>query len=162
MPLPVDDMLRDANLTVKTASLSRNLDIFGCCMLLDGYVRVYDTNQGDYVPSFYPAGTLLFDPDSEWIYGEGSKRNTLIHEMIHWDKDQTYFKILERKSRKTKEELYPIMCRQSRRDFEPPSGKRTKQNEVEWLEWQAHRLAPRVLMPKAMFIKKAEEFLGLV
>lgn len=160
MPLPVDDMLRDANLTVKTASLSRNLDIFGCCMLLDGYVRVYDTNQGDYVPSFYPAGTLLFDPDSEWIYGEGSKRNTLIHEMIHWDKDQTYFKILERKSRKTKEELYPIMCRQSRRDFEPPSGKRTKQNEVEWLEWQAHRLAPRVLMPKAMFIKKAEEFLS--
>ena len=159
MPLPVEDMLSDAKLTVETASLSRNLDIFGCCMLLDGYVRVYDAEKDDYVPTFYPAGTLLFDPDSEWAYGEGCKRNTLIHEMIHWDKDQTYFRILERKNRKAKEELYPIMCRQSRRNFEPPSGKRTKQNEVEWLEWQAHRLAPRVLMPKAMFIKKAEEFL---
>lgn len=36
MPLPVEDMLSDAKLTVETASLSRNLDIFGCCMLLDG------------------------------------------------------------------------------------------------------------------------------
>lgn len=160
MPLPIETMLQKANLTVKTASLSRNLDIFGCCMLLDGYVRIYDSEEGDYVPTFYPAGTLLFDPDSEWAYGEGCKRNTLIHEMIHWDKDQVYFKILERKNRKAKEELYPIMCRQSRRNFEPPSGKRTKQNEVEWLEWQAHKLAPRVLMPKAMFIKKAEEFLN--
>lgn len=159
MPLPIDDMLRDANLTVMTASLSRNLDIFGCCMLLDGYVLIYDSEKDDFVPTFYHAGTLLFDPGSEWAYGEGCKRNTLIHEMIHWDKDQTYFKILERKNRKAKEELYPIMCRQSRRNFEPPSGKRTKQNEVEWLEWQAHRLAPRVLMPKAMFIKKAEELL---
>lgn len=160
MPLPIEDMLQKADLTVKTASLSGNLDIFGCCMLLDGYVRTYDSEKGDYVPTFYPAGTLLFDPDSEWVYGEGCKRNTLIHEMIHWDKDQMYFKILERKNRKAKEELYPIMCRQSRRNFEPPSGKRTKQNEVEWLEWQAHKLAPRVLMPKAMFIKKTEELLN--
>lgn len=160
MPLPIEDMLQKADLTVKTASLSRNLDIFGCCMLLDGYVRTYDSEKGDYVPTFYPAGTLLFDPDSEWAYGEGCKRNTLIHELIHWDKDQMYFKILERKNRKAKEELYPIMCRQSRRNFEPPSGKRTKQNEVEWLEWQAHKLAPRVLMPKAMFVKKAEELLN--
>ena len=160
MPLPVEEMLRDAKLTVETASLSRNLDVFGCCMLLDGYVRIYDAEKGDYVLTFYPAGTLLFDPDSEWAYGEGCKRNTLIHEMIHWDKDQTYFRILERKNRKAKEDLYPIMCRQSRRNFEPPSGKRTKQNEVEWLEWQAHRLAPRVLMPKAMFIKKAEELMN--
>lgn len=160
MPLPIEDMLRDAKLTVKTASLSRNLDIFGCCLLLDGYVQIYDRDTDTYKSAFYPAGTLLFDPDSEWMYGEGSKRNTLIHEMIHWDKDKTYFKILERKNRKAKEELYPIMCRQSRRNFEPPSGKRTKQNEVEWLEWQVHRLAPRILMPRAMFIKKAEEFLS--
>ena len=48
---------------------------------------------------------------------------------------------------------------EKRTNFEPPSGKRTKQNEVEWLEWQAHRLAPRVLMPKNMFRKKAEELL---
>lgn len=118
MPLPVEEMIAKAGLTIKTASLSRNLDVFGCCMLLDGYVRVYDPDKKDYVPTFYPAGTLIFDPNSEWAYGEGFKRNTLIHEMIHWDKDLTYFKILEQKNRKAKEELYPIMCRQSRTNFE--------------------------------------------
>lgn len=159
MPLPIDEMLAEAKLKVETASLSRNLDVFGCCMLLDGYVQIYDSEKDDYVPAFYPAGTLLFDPESEWAYGEGCKRNTLIHEMIHWDKDQTYFKILERKNRKAKEELYPIMCRQSKGNYEPPSGKKTKQNEVQWLEWQAHKLAPRVLMPKDMFHQKALELL---
>ena len=36
MPLPVEKILEDAKLTVKEVSLSRNLDIFGCCLLLDG------------------------------------------------------------------------------------------------------------------------------
>lgn len=36
MPLPIDEMLHEAKLKVETASLSRNLDVFGCCMLLDG------------------------------------------------------------------------------------------------------------------------------
>lgn len=160
MALPIDEMLKAAKLTVETAPLSKNLDIFGCCLLLDGYVNVYYPAEDKYVPTFYKAGTLLFDPNSEWIYGEGCKRNTLIHEMVHWDKDHTYFQILQRKNRKAKEQLYPIMCRQSRANYEPPYGKRTKQNEVEWLEWQAHRLAPRILMPKDMFRKKAEEYLS--
>ena len=50
--------------------------------------------------------------------------------------------------------LYPIMCRQSETFYEPPEGKKTKENEVKWLEWQAHRLAPRVLMPFEMFQKE--------
>lgn len=159
MPLPVDRMIKEAGLTVETASLSRDLDIFGCCLLLDGEVHIYDSVTDTYKSAFYPAGTLLFDPLSEWAYGEGCKRNTLIHEMLHWEKDRTYFKILELKNRKAKEQLYPIMCRQSRINYEPPSGKRTKHNEVQWLEWQAHRLAPRILMPHGPFSQKTKELL---
>lgn len=159
MPLPVEKILSDAGLTVQTAALSRDLDIFGCCLLLDGYVDIYDPETDEYTPQFYPANTLLFDPQSEWAYGEGSKRNTLIHEFLHWEKDKAYFRILSLKNQKAKEQLYPIMCRQSRTDFEPSRGKRTKQNEVQWLEWQAHKLAPRLLMPKEMFRRKAHEYL---
>lgn len=159
MALPVDQMINDAKLTVKTASLSRDLDIFGCCLLQDGYVDIYDKESRRSMPMLFKAGTLLFDPDSEWMYGKGSKRNTLIHEMIHWDKDKRYFEILTYKHKKDSEKLYPIMCRWSKTFFEPAEGKKTKLNEVQWLEWQAHRLAPRVLMPKKMFRKKAEELL---
>lgn len=51
------------------------------------------------------------------------------------------------------------MCRQSETNYVPPEGKNTKENEVRWLEWQAHRLAPRVLMPCDMFKKKALEII---
>ena len=159
MPLPVDDMLKKAGLVVEQVALSKDLDIFGCCIFLDGNVNIYDTEKDERVQKRYRAGTILVDPGSAWAYGEGSRRNTLIHEMLHWEKDKRYFEILALRYQNSQEPLLPIMCRQSRTDYEPARGKRTKQNELQWLEWQAHKLAPRVLMPKEMFKKKALEFL---
>ncbi len=159
MPLPVDEILKTMKLTVMEASLSRNMDIFGCCLLLDSEVKVFDREEGTSSFVFYPAGTVLLDPASEEMYGEGAKRNTLIHEALHWEKDKTYFEILKVKNALAAEKLYPIMCRQSETFYEPPEGKKTKENEVKWLEWQAHRLAPRVLMPFEMFKKKALELI---
>ena len=159
MPLPVNKILQEAGLTVQEVSLSRNLDIFGWCLLLDAEVEVYDHQTGFSNIVAYPGGTILIDPDSEAMYGEGAKRNTLIHEALHWEKDKTYFEILAIKNAAVAEKLYPIMCRQSETFFKPPEGKKTKENEVKWLEWQAHRLAPRVLMPYDSFKKKALEFI---
>lgn len=105
MPLPVDEILQKANLTVKEASLSRNLDIFGCCLLLDGEVEIYDHEQGTSKTVSFPARTVLIDPDSEAMYGEDAKRNTLIHEALHWEKDKTYFEILAVKNAAASEKL---------------------------------------------------------
>lgn len=160
MPLPVEKILADEGLMVKEVSLSKVLDIFGCCMLLDGQVTIYDEETESYCIKSFPAGTILFDPKTEAMYGEGSKRNTLMHEALHWEKDKMYFEILKLKSQTASEKLYPIMCRQSKTFYEPPEGKKTKENEVKWLEWQAHRLAPRVLMPYEMFRKKALEVIA--
>ena len=159
MPLPVEQILADAHLTVIEVSLSKNLDIFGCCLLLDGEVQVYNKETGSMEARNYPAGTILIDPGYVERYGEGAKRNTLIHEALHWEKDKRYFEILQIKNRVSSEKLYPIMCRQSETYYEPPEGKKTKENEVRWLEWQAHRLAPRVLMPRDMFKQKALEII---
>lgn len=159
MPLPVDEILNTMGLTVREASLSRNLDVFGCCLLLDGEVEIFDHENNTSSLVSYSAGTVLIDPDSELMYGEGAKRNTLIHEALHWEKDKTYFEILAVKNALAAEKLYPILCRHSETFYEPPEGKKTKENEVRWLEWQAQRLAPRVLMPSEMFRKKALEFL---
>lgn len=155
MPLPVNEILKTMKLTVMEASLSRNMDIFGCCLLLDSEVEVFDREEGTSSLVFYPAGTVLLDPASEEMYGEGAKRNTLIHEALHWEKDKTYFEILKVKNALVAEKLYPIMCRHTETFYEPPEGKKTKENEVRWLEWQAHRLAPRILMPVKMFRKKS-------
>lgn len=161
MPLPVDKILNELGLTVKEEKLSKNGDIFGCCLLLDGEVEVYDEEKKAYTNKQYMAGTILIDPNTESTYGEGSKRNTLIHEAIHWEKDRTYFKVLSMRNRIASEKLYPIMCRQSDIFYEPSLGKKTRANEVKWLEWQAHRLAPRILMPKNSFKKKALELIDV-
>lgn len=160
MPLPVEKILQQEKLTVKEVTLSKVLDVFGCCMLLDGQVTVYDKETDSYHEESFPAGTILFDPKSAEIHGEGSKRNTLMHEALHWEKDRMYFEILKLKNQSASEKLYPILCRESKTFFEPPEGKKTKENEVKWLEWQAHRLAPRVLMPYNMFRQKALELIA--
>jgi len=160
MPLPVDDILKDMGLRVEEASLSTNLDVFGCCLLLDSSVDIYNHSSKEYTPTSFEAGTILIDPLSKAFYGEGLKRNTLIHEAIHWEKDKRYFEILEIKNKIASEKLYPILCRQSETFFAPLEGKNTKENEVKWLEWQAHRLASRILMPKNSFKKKALEYIG--
>ena len=159
MALPVEEILRVAGLTVQEVSLSRNLDIFGCCMLLDGEVEVYDKESGTSYFRTFPAGTVLVDPDSQAWYGEGARRNTLMHEALHWEKDKVFFEILALKNKDASDKLCPIMCRQTNTFYEPPENKKTKENEVKWLEWQAHRLAPRVLMPYEMFKKKALELI---
>ena len=71
---------------------------------------------------FYPAGTVLLDPASE-MSGEGAKRNTLIHEALHWEKDKTYFEILKVKNALVAEKLSdyvgtlkPFMSHQRKRN----------------------------------------------
>ena len=43
MPLPVEQIIDNMGLNVQEVNLSDNMDIFGCCLLLDGDVDVYDT-----------------------------------------------------------------------------------------------------------------------
>lgn len=159
MPIPVEKILEDMGLTVHETSLSKDLDVFGCCLILDGRIDVYNQETGLYISTEFNAGTVLIDPLSEAVYGEGSKRNTLVHEALHWEKDKVYFEILQLKNKDASEKLFPILCRQSETFFTPSEGKNTKENEVRWLEWQAHRLAPRILMPKDNFKKKAIEYI---
>lgn len=160
MSLPVDDIIKKMELTVVEEQLSSNLDVFGCCLLLDSDIQVYDAKMNEYKDKFFKAGTIVIDPISAVMYGEGSKRNTLVHEMIHWDKDKAYFQILNVRNKRTAVKLYPIMCRQSEKYYQPSEGSKTKENQIRWLEWQAHRLAPRILMPYKTFKDKALELLG--
>lgn len=154
MPLPLYEIIEKLDLEIKEVILSENMDIFGCCLLLDGEVPIFNEEKQQYVPTFFQKGTILIDKNCVKFHTEGFNRNTLIHEIIHWEKDQTYFKILNIRN-SDEDNISPIMCRQSESHFEPTAGKKTKENEVKWLEWQAHKLAPRILMPKEAFTSKA-------
>lgn len=160
MPLPILKIINQMKLDVQEVTLSSNMDIFGCCLLADGFVEIYDVNTKNYISNFYKEGTILIDFCCSNIYGEGFKRNTLVHEIIHWEKDKAYFNILKIKEKSNSQNLKTIMCRQSETYFQPSDGKKTKENELQWLEWQAHKLAPRVLMPINSFKKKTKQLIS--
>ena len=100
IPLPVEEMIQKMRLTVQEVDLSENLDIFGCCLLLDSDVKIYDRADNEYKDAFFKAGTILIDPHSAAFYGEGARRNTIVHEMLHWEKDKRYFEILKIKNKR--------------------------------------------------------------
>lgn len=159
MPVSVDEILKKMGLKIYQERLSRDLDVFGCCLLLDAKIKTYNDNSNEYIYKNFNKGTIIIDPVVSDLYGEGFRRNTIIHEIVHWEKDKVYFEILNLKNKSVSEKLSPIMCKQSEMFFTPPEGSKTKINEIRWLEWQAHRLAPRILMPKNNFKNKALEIL---
>lgn len=155
MALPVEQILEEEGLRVVEENLSNNGDVFGCCVLAESEVPVIDPATNQVVYKHYSAGTILIDPNSEVRLSEGAKRNTLMHEAIHWEKDRTYFQIKMQREAMSREDAQPFMCRTSQSFYTPTA----KKDELRWLEWQAHRLAPRVLMPAYTFKLKAEELL---
>lgn len=158
--LPVEEIIENMGLSIESYPLSQNQDVLGCCMLLDGVVPIYDSGKNTYQDKFFNSGTIIVDVDLKNSNDIGRYRNTLIHEALHWEKDKTYFEILSMRRPDLMSDLYPIMERRSEFHFEPSKNKKSEENQIGWLEWQVHRLAPRLLMPKPTFIKKAEELLN--
>ena len=80
----------------------------------------------------------------------GSVNNTIVHECVHWDKHKKAFALV----RLYDSSLSNIGCKviggvaENRRD------------SVDWMEWQANALAPRIQMPITMFKKKVEQLIS--
>lgn len=121
MPLPIDKILNAEGLKVEYVTLSKNTDIFGCCLLIDDYVDVYDAKTDEFHREKYNAGTILIDSEYGFSYDKYAQRNTLVHEALHWEKDRKFFEIL--KIRKPSL-VRPIMCRRSSAFYEPPDKKK--------------------------------------
>lgn len=160
--LPVNKIIECMGLNLQHHNLSENHDVLGCCTLLEGNVPIYQTKSKRYEEKYFDHGTIIIESFLTNSENIGRYRNTLIHEAIHWEKDKKYFEILKLRHPELMEELYPLMQRQSEFHFEPTHNKQTDDNQIMWLEWQAYRIAPRILMPKNTFKSKAKELLKTV
>ena len=159
MPLPVEDMVQAEGLSVVEARLSESLDAFACCMLVDGTVTIYNEDRSSSTSVEYPQGTIVVDPETEWTRGAAFKRAVLMHELLHWHKDRTFFQIKAMKH-KTQEKDEPVLATYSESMKEPSSLSKKLETRLEWIEWQNHKLTPRILMPKAPFAQLATQYLA--
>lgn len=74
-----------------------------------------------------------------------------MHEIVHWEKHQKFFEILALLN----DDVDKLSCEvipQAK-----PDDLEGVQKAIWWAEWQANALAPRILMPKALFVNLFEQ-----
>lgn len=107
------------------------------------YPRMYDITKS--VSKKLRPGTMLVSKKHSFMGRVGSFRNTIAHEIIHWELHQNFFEIL---ALLNQDEL-KMSCK-----VVPGVSLDTLQGiekAVWWAEWQANALAPRILMPRMLF-----------
>lgn len=134
MAIHVEELVKENGSQIKEEQLSENSDVFACCVLVDGDVSIYDPATGGHTPRFYPAGTIIVDPTSEWSMGEGARRNALMHEILHWEKDHAIFEIHHARLANTGVRLEPMKSRVFTTVFTPSEKSRRKETELQSLE----------------------------
>lgn len=147
MPVPIEEIATTSmKLNIARECLSDDLSILGQIFFSHGSAVVYLKDSDECVYREVDAGTMIIDPSVANERNIGCERNTIAHECVHWYIHKNYHKI---QLLAGKENASACRC-----PVKQKSDHVTVQwSDEDWMEWQAHGIAPRILMPKQTFIK---------
>jgi hypothetical protein len=138
MPVSSAELAERMGLTIRQEHITKTCSVFGQVFFADCLVPCYDEEKGVYHEVAVEEGTILVDPDVFFMYTLGSYNNTIVHECVHWGLHRRFFEL----EKLYNEEAKSIVCQVKEGDA--PEKKRSP---LEWMEWQANHLSPRILMP---------------
>lgn len=151
MELPIEKIAKEKlGLEVhKEHRLTHDFSIFGQICFSDSDVEVYDLFDISKRTVKAKRGTVFVDAYTFWERNLGCVNNTIAHEVFHWYRHRLYAAI---KQILHGEKMMPHRC---------PADMTYPDNEEKWsdehrMEWQANRIAPRILMPARPFTCKAK------
>ena len=152
-PIQIDVRIFAENmgLTVKEARLSKSGTIFGEMIFNDCTVDFYDFDMRRYNLLEVNRKTILVDPEVYFLRTLGSWNNTVIHECVHWEKHRKVFEL---------ERMYNENARMIRCQVSEKETTEQERSDTGWMEWHANALAPRILMPRNPFKRKAAELIA--
>lgn len=137
MRLPAVEVAANMGLEICSAPLENN--ICGKIYFDPATVKIYKKYPlPDLTETNISAGTILIDPDCKF----GTFSNTIIHECVHWKWHRLFF---EMKKLLTKD---PVSMPYKESGYSNKAE--SKAAEIDWIEWQANELAPKILMPASM------------
>ena len=151
--IDIDVLTERMGLTVRQEHLTKTRSLFGQIFFADSIVPCFDSQAGTYKDVPVSRGTILVDPNVFFMYTFGTYRSTVVHECVHWALHRSFFEL----QKLYHPETSSIQCQV--REGKKEERKRTP---VEWMEWQANCLTPRILMPIAQTKAKIEELFSLV
>ena len=150
--VPIRKIAEDMGLSViEDSLLSSELDIFGLVVFEGGNIK--DKNKNIIIRNA-KRGTVLIDPRVYYERTLGTVNFTIAHECFHWYRHQPYHALM--KMLGANDELGKII--------QCSIGSNAKDSEkwkaVDWMEWQANGVAPRILMPTNTAKIKISELIG--
>lgn len=128
--------------------LSSDGSVDGAIAFSEGTIEVFDWMTNGMVGYPIRAPTIFIDAGTMNL---GRRNNTLAHECYHWFAHRQYF--IYRMSHNAGAE-FAFRCDSKVRETksDDPFLK-----DIANMEWQAKHMAPKILMPKIAFLKKAKE-----
>ena len=151
MRVPIETIASDMKLQViEDVPLSDDLTYFGTIIFDNG--NVLDKHRKITIRNA-KRGTVYLDPRVSYERSVGTKRTTLAHECFHWYRHQPYHVLM--KMIGANDNLgRAIQCQIAANTTDSDKWK-----AVDWMEWQAKGVAPRILMPAKTTRLKVEQLL---
>ncbi|MGE5417505.1 MAG: hypothetical protein ACM3UZ_12280 [Acidobacteriota bacterium] len=150
MAVPPYVVAERMGLEVKEVHITKNCSVFGQVYFSDCEVPYYDIDARQYRPLQVKRGTILVDPKVYFMRTVGSMNNTIIHECVHWGLHKKFFEL---------EKLYNQEARVISCQVQEGSRPEKSRSPLDWMEWQANSLAPRIMMPAKQTRQKIEELI---
>jgi len=147
------ELAESMGLNVRFVNITKEGSVFGRSYFHECETELYDAETEQSLSEVIPKKTILVDKAVAFMYMLGATNNTIIHECVHWDKHQKAFAL----ARLYNKELTNIGCRVEGGVV----GNKAEWNAVDWMEWQANALTPKIQMPLGMFKKRVESLISL-
>jgi len=157
-PTPVDiaEVVNRMGITVLKVQLSHNLTVFGKIVFNDCEVDIWNPETHEHNFISVKGGTILIDPNVYFMRNLGSYNNTIIHECIHWYKHRRHYWLKGIYNSEAGTDFAVIKCPVMER---PYLHAKNKWSDLDWMEWQANGITPRILMPKNQTRAKIEDLI---
>jgi hypothetical protein len=148
--VPTREVAKRMGLDIQETHITKNCTVFGQIYFSDCEVKYYDSDAEAYKPLNVKRGTILVDPNVYFMRTVGSMNNTIIHECVHWYLHKKFFEM---------EKLYNKDARSISCQVQEGIKPEKKRTPLDWMEWHANSLAPRILMPAKQTKQKIEELI---
>lgn len=145
-PVPVETIVSEMGLSIHQEKLTIDNSVFGKMVFKDTDVEVIEDEK--LVSKHFNKGSILVDEDVVFKRNVGSYNNTVIHECVHWELHKVFHEV-----KMVLDKDHSQVSSWTEENLADSS----MWTSLDWMEWQANGIAPRILMPKVQTRIKIRE-----
>ncbi|HEO6107095.1 TPA: ImmA/IrrE family metallo-endopeptidase [Streptococcus agalactiae] len=145
-PVPVETIVSEMGLSIHQEKLTIDNSVFGKMVFKDTDVEVIEDEQ--LISKHFNKGSILVDKDVIFKRNVGSYNNTVIHECVHWELHKVFHEV-----KMVLDKDHSQVSSWTEENLADSS----MWTSLDWMEWQANGIAPRILMPKVQTRIKIRE-----